>query len=58
MALSLKHQGHADWENFTILARELLGTRPIDEFGLMKVVAATTLDVLDTKALLGTHRAA
>ena len=58
MALSLKHQGHADWENFTILARELLGTRPIDEFGLMKVVAATTLDVLDTKALLGTYRAA
>lgn len=58
MALSLKHQGHADWETFTILARELLGTRPIGEFGLMKVVAATTLDVLDTRVLLGTYRAA
>ena len=58
MALSLKHQGHADWQGFAISARELLGTRPLDEIGLMRVVAATTLDVLDMQALLGTDRAA
>jgi hypothetical protein len=58
MALSLKHQGHADYPTFAVLARELLGTRPLDEIGLMTVVAATTLDVLEMQALLGTDRAA
>jgi hypothetical protein len=58
MALSLKHQGHADWQSFAVLARELLGTRPLDEIGLMTVVAATTLDVLEMQALLGTDWAA
>jgi hypothetical protein len=47
MALSFKHQqGSADWQGFAIVARELLGARPLDEIGLMKVVADTTLTVL------------
>lgn len=58
MALSLKHQGHSDSHKFAVLARELLGTRPLDEIELMTVVAAATLDVLEVQALLGADRAA
>jgi hypothetical protein len=60
MALSLKHQQEhplagADWQSFAIVARELLGSRPLDEIGLMKVVADTTLSVL---SITGSRRAA
>lgn len=56
MALSLKHkQASADWQGFAIVARELLGVRPLDEIGLMKVVADTTLTVL---SITGSRRAA
>lgn len=57
-ALSLKHQGNADWQGFAILAKELLGKRPLDEVGLMRVIAATTLDVIGMQQLLGAGRAA
>ena len=58
-ALSLKHQyGSDDWQGFAILARELLGTRPLDEIGLMQAIAETTLAVRDMQGLLGTHKAA
>ena len=56
MALSLKHQQtSADWQGFAIVAGELLGARPLDEIGLMKVVADTTLTVL---SITGSRRAA
>ena len=43
-SLGLKHQpGDRDWEGFAILARELLGQRPLDEIGIMKAVAANSL---------------
>lgn len=59
MALSLKHQHTSgDWQGFAILARELLGTRPLDEIGLMRAIADTTLAVLDMHDLPGTDRAA
>lgn len=58
MAQSLKYRGDADWQGFAILARELLGTRPLDEIGLMTTVATTTLEVIEMKALLGFGRAA
>ncbi len=58
-ALSLKHRRHpGDWQGFAILARELLGTRPLDEIGLMRAIADTTLAVLDLQGLLGTRDAA
>lgn len=58
-ALSLKHRRQpGDWQGFAILARELLGARPIDEIGLMRSIADTTLAVLDMKGLLGTRHAA
>ena len=58
MALSLKHQGNADWQGFAILANELLGTRPVEEIGLMRVIAATTLEVLNLQGQVGVGRAA
>lgn len=58
-ALSLKHQhGSGDWQAFAILARELLGSRPLEEIGLMRAIADTTLAVMDMQGLLSTHRAA
>jgi hypothetical protein len=58
-ALSLKHQaGDTDWQSFAVLARELLGTRPVDEIGLMKVIAHTSLEVLSMQGLLGARRVA
>lgn len=58
MAQSLKYRGDADWQGFAIVARELLGTRPIDEIGLMRAIAKTTLEVIEVEALLGFGRAA
>ncbi len=59
MALTLKHRRHpGDWQGFAILARELLGDRPLDEIGLMKSIAHTTIAVMDMKGLLGTRHAA
>ncbi len=58
-ALSLKHRRHpADWQGFAILARELLGARPLDEIGLMRAIADTTLAVMEMKGLLGERHAA
>ena len=58
-ALSLKHRRHpGDWQGFAILARELLGDRPLDEIGLMKSIAHTTITVMEMKGLLGTRHAA
>ena len=58
-ALSLKHQRHQpDWQGFAILARELLTERPLDEIGLMKAIADTTIVVMEMKGLLGTRHAA
>jgi hypothetical protein len=33
------------WEEFALVARELLGERALSEFGVMNAIAATTLDV-------------
>jgi hypothetical protein len=58
-SLCLKHQpGNADWQGFAILARELLGQRPLDEIGIMRVIADTTLTVMSMQRLLGTRHAA
>lgn len=58
-ALSLKHQRQpGDWQGFAVLARELLGTRPLEEIGLMQAIADTTLAVMDMKGLPGTRHAA
>lgn len=57
MAQSLKYQGDADWQSFAVVARELLGKRPLDEIGLMTTVATTTLQVIEMQALLGLGRA-
>lgn len=47
-ALSLKHRREpGDWQSFAILARELLGTRPLEDIGLMVSIADTTLAVMD-----------
>ena len=58
MAQSLKYQDNADWQGFAVVARELLGTRPLDEIGLMTSVATTTLEVMETRALYGFEYAA
>ncbi|KAB2920475.1 MAG: hypothetical protein F9K29_01155 [Hyphomicrobiaceae bacterium] len=59
MALSLKHRRQpGDWQGFAILARELLGTRPLEEIGLMTTIADTTLAVMDLQGRLGTRHAA
>ena len=58
-ALSLKHRrAPGDWQSFAIVARELLGTRPLEEIGLMTAIADTTLAVMDVNGLIGTRRAA
>ncbi|MCL4766594.1 MAG: hypothetical protein KJZ80_10210 [Hyphomicrobiaceae bacterium] len=58
-SLSLKHRRQpGNWQGFAILARELLGTRPLEEIGLMQAIAETTLAVMDMKGLLGTRHAA
>lgn len=44
MALTMKHQPHDDaWEEMTVVARELLGQRPLADFGIMNEVANTTI---------------
>jgi hypothetical protein len=59
MAVSLKHRREpGDWQGFAILARELLGTRPLEEIGLMRSIADTTLAVMEMQGLLGTRYAA
>ncbi|MEQ1711916.1 MAG: hypothetical protein ABL908_11010 [Hyphomicrobium sp.] len=40
------------------MAQELLGKRSLEEVGLMKVIAATTLDVTGMQQLLGAGPAA
>lgn len=58
-ALSLKHRHpYGDWQGFAIVARELLGHRPLEEIGLMKSIASTTIEVMALKGLLGTRHAA
>jgi hypothetical protein len=58
-ALSLRNRRPpGDWQGFAILARELLGTRPLAEIGLMQAIADTTLAVMDMKRLHGTRHAA
>ena len=58
-ALSLKHRRDpGDWQNFAIVARELLGTRPLEEIGLMMAIADTTLAVIDVNSMIGTRHAA
>ena len=59
MALSLRHQRPpTDWQGFAVLARELLGPRPLDEIGLMRAIADTSLAVMDMKGLPGERHAA
>ena len=58
-ALSLKHRRHpGNWQSFAIVARELLGTRPLEEIGLMTSIADTTLAVMDSNGLIGSRHAA
>jgi hypothetical protein len=43
-ALMMKHVPHDDaWEEMAVVAREMLGSRPLDEFGVMNEVAKTTI---------------
>ena len=63
-ALSLKLQPGStvpdgkQWEGFAILARELAGKRPLDQIGLMHVIAHTSIQVMGMDRLLGTREAA
>jgi hypothetical protein len=58
-ALSLKHRdASGDWQGFAIVARELLGQRPLEEISLMKAIAGNTIEVMGLKGLLGTRHAA
>lgn len=58
-ALSLKHRDPSgDWQGFVIVAKELLGQRPLEEIGLMKAIASNTIEVMGLKGLLGTRHAA
>jgi hypothetical protein len=43
MALKASSQGKG-WEGFAIVAKELLGSRPLEEIGLMHVIAMTSLE--------------
>lgn len=36
-------RGASGWEDCILVARELLGDRPLDEFGVMKEIAETTI---------------
>ena len=47
-----------DRQGFAIVARELLGPRPLEEIGLMRAIADTTLAIKDLQVLLGTRDAA
>ncbi len=43
-AYMMKHaQGASGWEDYALVARELLGERPLDEFGIMNEIAEATL---------------
>jgi hypothetical protein len=42
--LTLKQAGESGWEDYILVARELLGNRPLDEFGIMNEIAEATLD--------------
>lgn len=58
-ALSLKHRRTpGDWQGFAILARELLGKRPLDEIGLMQSIAETTIAVMAIEGQASSRRAA
>lgn len=56
--LSLKHRNeHEELQGFAILARELLRPRPLEEIGLMRVIADTTLAIKEMQGLLGNREA-
>ena len=58
-ALGLKHQpGTPDWQSFAIVARELLGQRPLEDIGIMQVIADISLTVSDLDGLSGFSDAA
>jgi hypothetical protein len=58
-AFVLKHQPReTEWEGFAIVARELLGTRPLDQIGLMHRVAYNSLEAAVVDRMLGTEYAA
>lgn len=58
-AVSLQHRpGGRGWEGFAIVARELLGRRPLDEIGIMKAVADATLTAKRMQGWLGSRSAA
>jgi len=40
---TMKEGGTSGWEDYALVARELLGDRPLDEFGVMNEIAAATL---------------
>ncbi len=41
---TMKHvQGGSGWEDYVLVARELLGDRPLDEFGIMNEIAEATI---------------
>jgi hypothetical protein len=43
-ALTMKHEPHNDaWEEMVVVAREMLGHRPLADFGIMNEVANTTI---------------
>jgi hypothetical protein len=45
-ALTIKHEPQgAGWEEMVVVARELLGSRPLNEFGVMNEVVNTTIAV-------------
>jgi hypothetical protein len=42
-AYTMKDGGASGWEDYALVARELMGERPLDEFGIMNEIAETTL---------------
>ncbi len=54
-ALRAARQGEG-WEGFAIVARELLGSRPLEDISLMNVIALTSLEAANPSSLLNLIR--
>ncbi len=51
-ALALKSSSRSEgWEGFAIVAKELLGSRPLEDIGLMHVIAMTSLEAANPSSL-------
>ncbi len=58
-ALALKASRQSEgWEGFAIVAKELLGSRPLEDIGLMRVIATTSLEAANPSSFFEIFTAA